>query len=192
MKKNKTIAVLLIITLVIAVIIGLSLTGAKRAQAAFLEKYNLSGLDVKAIVKQLDSSITEPSELVSSINGEKLTLKDDSTTVELDLPADSFYLSFAPYENSTHPCGFHSLSSCRGELVNVVVHTTITSENGDVIFDEDLETMNNGFIGVWLPRHITANIQVAYQGKLATAPISTFAESETCLIRPLSTVSHCF
>lgn len=184
-KKNNTLPILLLAALVIALIVVFTVTSTKNAQAAFLDKYNLAGLDVKTIVHQLDSTIEEPSELVSSINGEQLTLKDGTTTVQLALPKDSFYLSFAPYENSTHPCGFHSLNSCRGELVNVVVHVTITDEKGEVILDDNMETMDNGFIGVWLPRDINANIQVAYNSKLANAPITTFADSETCLTTPL-------
>ncbi|MCJ7696064.1 MAG: CueP family metal-binding protein [Anaerolineaceae bacterium] len=185
MKKKTILAIILIGVLVIAGTVVLGVTGTKNAQAAFLEKYGLSGLDTKSIVRELDSRIDEPKELVSSITGESLTLRDGTSTVELDLPKDSFYLAFAPYENSTHPCGFHSPSSCRGELVNVLVHATITDEKGAVILDEDLETMDNGFVGVWLPKNINATIQVAYDGKVATAPISTFAASETCLTTPL-------
>ena len=185
MKKKIFLPIILIGVMVVAVIVVLSMTGTKKSQAAFLEKYGLAGLDTKAIVHELDSRIDEPKELVSSITGESLTLKDGKFTVELDLPKDSFYLAFAPYENTTHPCGFHSLSSCRGELVNVLVHATITDEKGMVIVNEELETMDNGFVGVWLPKNINANIQVAYNGKTATAPISTFADSETCLTTPL-------
>ena len=185
MKKNKGFLVILGGVLVVALIFAFSAFQTQRVQAAFLEKYDLSGLDLEAIVKKLDSSIDEPKELSSSINGEYLTLQDGESKVVLEVPKDSFYLSFAPYENSTHPCGFHSLSGCRGELVNVLVHVTITDEKGVVILDDNLETMDNGFIGVWLPRDINANIQVAYNGKVATAPISTFANSETCLTTPL-------
>jgi hypothetical protein len=69
--------------------------------------------------------------------------------------------------------------------VNALVHATITDEKGAVILDENLETMDNGFVGVWLPKNLNANIQVAYNGKIATAPISTFSDSETCLTTPL-------
>lgn len=185
MKRKVIVPIILIAVMVVVVVVALSVTGTRNVQAAFLEKYGLSGLDTKAIVHQLDSRIDEPKELFSSINGENLILKDGKNTVELDLPKDSFYLAFAPYENSTHPCGFHSPSSCQGELVNKLVHATITDDKGVVILDEDLETMDNGFIGVWLPKNINANIQVAYNGKNATAPISTFADSETCLTTPL-------
>lgn len=185
MKKNKGLMIILIGVLLVAMVFVFSAVKTQRAQAAFLEKYNLAGMDVKAIVKELDSTIDEPKELSSSINGKFLTLQDGESKVELKVPEDSFYLSFAPYENSTHPCGFHSLSGCRSELVNVVMHILITDAQGKVIIDQDMETMDNGFIGVWLPRNMNLNLAVTYNGKVASAPISTFAESETCLTTPL-------
>lgn len=185
MKKNKNFLVILGGVLVVALIFAFSAFQTQRVQAAFFEKYDLLGLDIKAIVKELDSSVDEPKELSSSISGEYLTLQDGESKVVLEVPKDSFYLSFAPYENSTHPCGFHSLSGCRGELVNVVVHVLITDTQGAVILDEELETMDNGFIGVWLPRNMNLNMTVHYNDKVASAPISTFADSETCLTTPL-------
>ena len=185
MKKNKGLTIILIGVFLVAIIFAFSAVLTQRAQAAFLEKYGLAGLDVKAIVKELDSTIDEPKELSSSINGNFLTLQNGESKVELKVPNDSFYLSFAPYENSTHPCGFHSLSGCRSDLVNVTVHVLITDSQGKVIMDEDKETMDNGFIGVWLPRNMNLNLAVTYNGKVASAPISTFAESETCLTTPL-------
>ena len=184
MKKNKGF-LLILGGLLITLIIALSPVQTQRAEAAFLAQYGLSGLDVKEVVKALDSNIDEPKELSSSITGEHLTLQDGKSKVVLEVPKDSFYLSFAPYENSSHPCGFHSLSGCRGELVNVIVHVLITDSKGTVILDQDLEMMDNGFIGVWLPKNMNLNLAVNYNGKVARAPIATFAESETCLTTPL-------
>jgi hypothetical protein len=172
MKNKLILPIILVGILAIAVIVALSINGTQKTQAAFLQKYGLSDLDTMAIVHQLDSRVDEPKELFSSITGK-------------GLPKDKFYLSFAPYENTTHPCAMHSPASCRGELVNVPVHATITDEKGAVLLDENVQTMDNGFVGVWLPKDINANIQVAYNGKTATAPISTFATSDTCLTTPL-------
>lgn len=185
MKKKTLIPIIFIALIVIAVIVALSITGTQKAQAALLQKYGLTGLDTMAIVNKLDSSVTEPKELLSSITGENLILRDGKTTVQLPLPKNKFYLSFAPYENTVHPCGTHSLASCRGELMNVPVHATILDDKGVLILDETVQTMANGFVGVWLPKNINANLQVAYNGKTVTAPISTFANSDTCLTTPL-------
>lgn len=185
MKFKKALPFAVIAVIVIAIAVALTIGNTGKAQAAFLEKYELANLDVKAVVSKLDSTIEEPAELSSSITGTQLTLTDGKQTVKLDLPKDEFYLSFAPYLTQTHPCAMHSPSSCRGELVNVPVQTKITDSKGAVIVDETLTSMANGFIGVWLPKGIDATIQVNYGGKTATAPISTRADSETCLTTPM-------
>jgi hypothetical protein len=41
--------------------------------------------------------------------------------------------------------------------------------------------MANDFVGVWLPRNIDSTVSVSYNGKIAEAPIYTYAESNTCL-----------
>lgn len=185
MEKNKGFSIILVGVLIVALFAVYSLIATQQVQAKFLEKYALAGLDTKTVIQQLDSRTDEPKELISSITGKFLTLKDGESKVVIRAPKDSFYLSFAPYENQVHPCGFHNLNTCRGELMNVVVHALITDAQGAVILDKDLETKDNGFVGVWLPRNINGNVKVTYNGKVANAPISTFADSETCLTTPL-------
>lgn len=185
MNNRKALPFAVIAVIVIGIVVALTVGNSGKAEAAFLEKYGLANLGIKEVVKKLDSSIEEPVELSSSIDGKQLTLTDGKETVKLDLPKDEFYLSFAPYLTQTHPCGFHSLSSCRGELVNATVQAKITDSKGVVVLDETLTSMANGFVGVWLPKGIDATIEVNYDGKTATAPISTHADSETCLTTAL-------
>ncbi len=185
MKKNRNILYIMALVIVIVIAVVVSQGNQSKAEASFLEKYGLQNLDTQQIVYKLDSSIDESSAMSASITGEQLVLSDEETTLKLDLPEDSFYLSFAPYVESTHPCAIHSLSSCRGELVDKTMHATITDSNGKVLVDSDLTTMANGFIGIWLPRDIDATLQVEYEGKTAQAAISTFVESNTCLTTDL-------
>jgi len=103
----------------------------------------------------------------------------------LDLPKDTFYLSFAPYITQTHPCAIHSLASCQGELVNREIYAVITDSNGKEIVSSNFTTMENGFVGVWLPRDINATLTVSYNGLVAQAPIRTYSGSDTCLTTPL-------
>ncbi len=184
-KSTKTLFFVLLAALIIAagILLGNRLTN--NTEAAFLDKYGLSGLSVKEIVSRLDSTTSDPSGLSASITGKSLVLSDGSKEVQLDLPKDQFYLSFAPYVNQTHPCGFHSLSGCQGELVNQQVHAVIKDSEGNEIINSDLTTMENGFIGVWLPRDIEATVTVSYNGLVAQAPITTYVDSETCLTTPL-------
>jgi hypothetical protein len=69
--------------------------------------------------------------------------------------------------------------------VNATEQAKINDSKGSVMLDETQTTMPNGFVDVWLPKGIDATIQVSCDGKTATAPISTHANSETCLTEPL-------
>lgn len=152
---------------------------------AFLEKFGLSGLSVEQIVQKLDSTTSDPTGLKASITSEYLVLMSNSEEVKLALPKDKFYLSFAPYVSQIHPCGTHSPTSCQGELVNQKIHAVITDREGKEIVNSDLTTMENGFVGVWLPRNMDGTVTVSYNGLVAQAPISTYQGSDTCLTTPL-------
>lgn len=186
MRKTQT---LLFIVILAAVVIaaGAFLTWKPGTQtnAAFLEKYGFSGLSVEQIVEKLDASTADPVGLKASITSEYLVLKDDSTEISLALPKDKFYLSFAPYVQQTHPCETHSLSSCQGELVNQEIHAVVSDNAGKEVLASDMTTMENGFVGVWLPRNMQGTVTVSYNGLVAQAPITTFMGSNTCLTTPL-------
>lgn len=186
MKKSQLLIIALVVA-VIAITIGtyFAFKPKENSEAAFLDKYGLSGLTVEEMVQKLDSTTADPAGLSASITGEYLILKDSANEVKLALPQDKFYLSFAPYVNESHPCGTHSLASCQGELVDQSIHATITGSDGKEIVDSDMTTMANGFVGVWLPRDIDATLTVLYNGLSAWADISTYAGSDTCLTTPL-------
>lgn len=185
--SKRSLTIFLIVAAVIVLGAVVLLTGNVNNVSAepFLEKYGLQGLTTQEVVAKLDGVTSEPAELRSSITGTELILSDASATVKLALPEDLFYLSFAPYISTTHPCGTHSLASCRGELVGKQVHVNIIDESGKIIADADMTTQQNGFVGIWLPRDINATLTVTYEGKTAQAPIATFATSDTCLTTPL-------
>jgi hypothetical protein len=53
---------------------------------------------------------------------------------------------------------------------------------GAVIVHKRSTTDDNGFVGLWLPRDLTATLTVEYQGRGATSVISTDdADDATCL-----------
>ncbi|HOU00700.1 MAG TPA: CueP family metal-binding protein [Anaerolineaceae bacterium] len=186
MRKSQGLIITALVTVVvIAVAVFLVKKPVSQSDTAFLEKYGLSGLSIEEIVQKLDSTTSDLSGLRASITSDYLILSDDSGEVRLALPKDKFYLSFAPYISQTHPCGTHSLTSCQGELVNQEIHAVITDKGGNEIVNSDLTTMANGFVGVWLPRKIDGTVSVSYNGKVAQAPISTYAGSNTCLTTAL-------
>ena len=102
MKKNQGFLTILVGVLVVSLFAVYSLIATQQVQAKFLEKYDLPGLDTKTVIQKLDGSNDEPKELISSITGKYLTLKDGESKVVLRVPKDSFYLSFAPCESQVH------------------------------------------------------------------------------------------
>lgn len=156
------------------------------AEPSILSAYDLSGLDGRAIVDQLERVPVDDrqAELTASVRPGELLLSEDGSDqpTAVGLPGDQFYLSVAPYLEQTHDCYFHSLTTCRGELAGEQVDVLVTDrDTGEVLVDEIAETFDNGFMGFWLPSGIDATIQVEYGGYSANEDISTGPEDPTCL-----------
>ncbi|GKW12375.1 hypothetical protein PEC301899_26570 [Pectobacterium carotovorum subsp. carotovorum] len=168
-----------------AVLLGLTLSShgfAATADAnAFLAKQGLAGKTVEQIVDAIDRSPqARPLPYSASITSKELKLSDGQQQYSYAL-GDKFYLSFAPYIQQTHPCFNHSLSGCQGELANTAFDVKITDKAGNVIVQKTLNSHQNGFVGVWLPRNIEGTINVTYQGRVASSPFSTYSDSQTCM-----------
>ena len=152
---------------------------------ASLEHYDLAGLDAPQIINTLDTMpvADRPNDLIASVQPTELVLTSGDESLEtIPIPEDQFYLSVAPYNTSTHPCQFHSLTTCRGEMATEEVHVTVTdTATGDILIDEPRTTYDNGFLGFWLPRDITATLTIDYDDKSATVPIATGDLDLTCL-----------
>ncbi len=151
-----------------------------------LAAYQLDSLGAKEIVDRLDRAALadRPTGLMASVRPGTLVLSDKAgRTASLPMPADEFYLSIAPYVEKTHECHFHSLTTCRGELSGAEMQITVRDDaTGSEIFKGSRTTYDNGFVGLWLPRHITATLTVDYQGRQAVSAISTGdGEDATCL-----------
>lgn len=148
------------------------------------EHYDLAGLDAPQIINTLDTMpvADRPDDLIASVQPTELRVDSEVKSLTLPMPDDQFYLSVAPYYTSTHPCRFHSLTTCLGEITNEQMHVTVTDNaSGDTLIDEPRTTYDNGFLGLWLPRDITATLTIDHDGRTATAPISTGDDDPTCL-----------
>jgi len=150
-----------------------------------LKQLELENAEIKDVVNNLDQRIDEPTNIGARITGDKLFLYDNEKEYSIDLPTDSFFVSIAPYINEVHPCTIHNLVSCRGEIFNQTMRIRIVDENNQIIIDEDRTTQANGFIGIWLPKGISATLKVDYDGLTVEYPISTYSESDTCITTPL-------
>ncbi|MGX1791687.1 CueP family metal-binding protein [Microbacterium sp. NPDC055312] len=153
----------------------------------------LSRTDVRTLVDRLDRApLSERDDAVmASIRTDRVVLAGpDGSQVEMPMPDGMTYISFAPYRSQTHDCTFHAPSSCVGELRNTELQLSITDvATGQTYVDEQTRTFDNGFIGVWLPRGITAEVVTVIGDSEARAVVSTVnADDPTCITTmPLQT-----
>jgi len=153
------------------------------ATAALLAEHGLADMTGKEMVDHLDrlGGADRPADLMASVRAEQLLLTDGTEEISVDLPAEEFYVSVAPYVDQTHECYYHSLTTCQGELVGQDIDVTLTSADGEVLVEETTATQPNGFVGYWLPRGFEGTLEVSYEGYTGEVPIATGAEDPTCI-----------
>ncbi|CDO04325.1 hypothetical protein BN988_02879 [Oceanobacillus picturae] len=159
---------LLLILIVVACNVTKSTSGEEETQ------------DIKKIVQDYSGGNSEG--VKASITSNDLIVTDSNnkeTTYEL--PDDIFFVSIAPFVETTHPCTNHNLTGCQGELSETVFDVYIEDEDGNVLVDETMTSFKNGFIDFWLPSNKTYNVKIQYDGKLAESEISTFEGENTCI-----------
>ncbi len=159
---------------------------ADSAVEGILKEFGYPATDAATLIDQLDATPVEkrPAGMMASVRPGELQLTGpDGRKASLPLPADRFYLSIAPYVQGTHECHFHSLTTCRGELSGAEFDVTVRdAATGEVVLSGPRTAFDNGFVGLWLPRGITAEVTVSHQGRQAQAAVSTSAnDAATCL-----------
>lgn len=159
-----------------------AVTGSLLAAAGLEGK---SGREIVAALDQEDAR--RPLPVMGSVRYDEVILSDGTTEQAIPIHGDEFYLSIAPYETTTHDCFYHNVGTCQGELTDEDIHVTITTDDGEVLVDEDATTYANGFVGFWIPKDVTGTIVVTKDGKTAESPFSSDAEGATCITTlPLS------
>ena len=73
------------------------------------------------------------------------------------------------------------MSSCQGELPNSKFDVKATDLNGEILVNETITTLKNGFFELWLPRDRGINLKIQGSGRQATGRIGTFDGSKTCV-----------
>ncbi len=148
-----------------------------------LAAHGLEGLSGEEIVDELDSDPRpRPLPVAASVFADEVVVMDQENEVSVPIDGDLFYVSFAPFQTFTHPCTYHALGGCQGEMVEEAFDVRITTTDGDVLFDEQATSWVNGFVGVWLPRDVHATLDVSHaDGTSGSVPISTFDGDPTCI-----------
>lgn len=137
------------------------------AAADEISALGLESSDPRALVDALDAlplaSRPAPERLTVSVLPSELLVKPGDISLPLD--DEGFYLSIAPYATETHPCTFHSLTTCVGELRNAPIELRITdAQTGETVHEAATATADNGFVGVWLPRDRELLVSVTGEG----------------------------
>lgn len=120
-------------------------------------------------------------EVTASITSHELIVKDNGEETTFTLPNDEFFVSIAPFVEITHPCAIHSLTGCQGELVEKEFDVYIQDEKGNVVVNETMTSLENGFIDLWLPRDKNFQVKITHEGKTVESNISTFEGDNTCI-----------
>lgn len=145
-----------------------------------LASIGLEGMTGKEILTGIADGSVVVDGFGLSVYDDELVIILDDTRVSVDMPIDEFYLSVAPYIDSTHICGFHSATGCRGELKQEEFFVEFIDLDGNILVSESMISMSNGFIDLWLPRDVEGTLIIT-QGELtANKLISTEVGEPTC------------
>lgn len=137
--------------------------------------------DVRAIVDEYSAGNFTDDHSASISATELIITNNDESQEVYDLPDDDFFVSIAPFINETHPCDIHSLTGCQGELVDADFDIYIENESGEIIVNDTINSGENGFVDLWLPRDESYTVTVDYDGKSVESELSTFEQDGTCI-----------
>jgi hypothetical protein len=73
------------------------------------------------------------------------------------------------------------MSSCQGELPGTKFDVKAIDQNGNVLVNETIATLKNGFFELWLPRNRSIKLSIQGSGRQAEGSIGTFDDSNTCV-----------
>ena len=73
------------------------------------------------------------------------------------------------------------MSSCQAELPNEKFHVKAVDQDGNVLVDNTIATLRNGFLELWLPRNRRIALRVQGLNRTAKGLITTFDNSDTCI-----------
>lgn len=75
----------------------------------------------------------------------------------------------------------HYFSSCQGELAQQVFSVKAVGEDGNLLVDEAMTTLQNGFFELWLPRNRRIVLEIKRGDLTVKGVIETFPDSKTCV-----------
>jgi hypothetical protein len=73
------------------------------------------------------------------------------------------------------------MSSCQGELGGKKFYVKAVDQDGNVLVNATIATLQNGFFELWLPRNRKIGLRVQGLNRTAKGIIKTFDDSKTCI-----------
>ena len=73
------------------------------------------------------------------------------------------------------------MSSCQGELPEKKFAVRATDQNGNILVNETIATLKNGFFELWLPRNKRIILTIQGFNRKAKGVIETYDHSKTCV-----------
>jgi Periplasmic copper-binding protein CueP len=73
------------------------------------------------------------------------------------------------------------MSSCQAELPKKEFYVKAVDRQGNVLVDETIATLRNGFFELWLPRNREIGLRIQGMNRTAKGLITTFDNSKTCI-----------
>lgn len=149
-----------------------------------LDAHGLQKRGARTLIEELEALplADRPSDLLAAVLPDRLDLSDASgRQTSLSLSDEDFYVSVAPFVDTTHDCFHHSLTTCVGELQEQDLEVHVVAADGTVLVDEMRTTAPNGFLGLWLPRGQELALTLTRDGASASTQVTTTADSATCL-----------
>lgn len=121
-------------------------------------------------------------EIKSFVNSQEVVFQFPGGNVKkISLPEEKMMVAIAPYKKETHPCATHYFSSCQAELVQQTFLVSAVDQEGNILVDQPMTTLRNGFFELWLPRNRTIMLSVRGGDLKAEGQIDTFSNSLTCV-----------
>ena len=73
------------------------------------------------------------------------------------------------------------MSSCQGELPSTDFFVKAVDQKGQVLFNNTITTLRNGFFELWLPRDRMVQLSIRGMNRSVNGMIATFDDSKTCV-----------
>lgn len=164
----------------LAILLTLTVAMSACSKSDKLSDIGLDGMSGKEILTKVADGSLPVDRFGLSVYDDELIVIIDDTRISVDMPQDEFYLSVAPYLESTHTCTFHSATGCRGEMKQEDFFLEFIDESGNVIISENMTSMSNGFIDLWLPKDIEGTLTISQGDLVVSKLISTASGEPTC------------